>query len=241
MTPHNTQTEFSRETNWFQDLSSPLPALQPTETQTPAQAARVNFYRTMLQHTRLIGGCVNVAVVPKTEHPVAVVCWLPPKRRPTLLSLWQSGWLSSWLGFGFLGLYRLLKYMYGIEAFYKRLTTPMGCRGRDGGFVAIVGTDTNYAGHGYARMLLQWQIQQHRRQFPGLPVFLDTSTDYGQRVYEKLEFRELGRKHTALNVDGEGFRRDVANGESYLQDRTLHSSRIMIRDLDDEVVRMKSI
>ena len=105
----------------------------------------------------------------------------------------------------------------------------------------IIGTDTKHTGHGYARMLLQWQIEQHGRQFPGVPVFLDTSTDYGQRVYERLGFRELGRKHMTLEVDADGFKPGAGGGESYLEDLTLHSSRIMVWDLNDAAVRTKSM
>ena len=68
----------------------------------------------------------------------------------------------------------------------------------------ILGSDPAYAGKGYGTALLQWQIQRHQEQHPGVIVFLDTGTDRAQRNYERLGFRETNRKRMDLDLDQEG-------------------------------------
>lgn len=70
----------------------------------------------------------------------------------------------------------------------------------------IVAADPKARGKGYASQLLREQITIHRVQFPGTPVVLDTTTDQAQRVYEKMGFRELGRRRMQTGADWRGIK-----------------------------------
>lgn len=68
-------------------------------------------------------------------------------------------------------------------------------------------TDPEHAGHGYAIQLLKWRLLQHEEQAPEVPVLLETASDYAQKIYERLGFRELSRKRFVLNgVDAQGLK-----------------------------------
>ncbi len=136
-----------------------------------------------------------------------MLCWLPPGTRPTLWFLIRSGFIHALLGFGPTGAYHFLYFEYCLAGLYRRTVRPLGYRNKDeGGFVQIVATDPAHRGVGFAAALLGWQIEQHKRMYPGVPVFLDTAGEYQQKVYGRVGFRELGRHHLGVNVDKQGLR-----------------------------------
>ena len=215
-----------REANWWQNLTSELqPAPSDPSIQVsllPAQAARIRFYIAVLKFGRMIGGEVIVAVPAGSNEPAAVLLWLPPKVRPTLWSLLWSGWFRAWFAYGLVGMYRLWYYENTLASLYARTLAPLGYRQTDGAFVQIIATAPGHAGKAYSTSLLEWQIEQHKERSQGIPVFLDTATDYGQAIYERIGFRELGRTKVLTNRDDFGlpFQDDIT-----VQQRNLASQR----------------
>ncbi len=201
---------INRELNWFQNLEQVLPAL-PSECDTHLsiqQRARLNFYRGLINHTKLVGGAVDGAFLTDegSEHLVAVSCWLPPDKRPSLLSLWRSGWMTSWWSFGLRGVYRMISYMLGLENLYANLTKGPRINHLHCGYLQIIGTHPAYGGNGFGVKLLKYQIAVHHKIFPEVPVLLDTSTGYGRKIYTSLGFVELGHKEYNLGTDDRGLR-----------------------------------
>ncbi|KAK5739675.1 hypothetical protein LTR17_005159 [Elasticomyces elasticus] len=206
--------------NWWQNLGEQLkPVLlttrQSDEGLSTPQSNRLNFYRSTLTLVRLIGGTISVAIPPgpPSQAPGAVICWLPPGISPTPFAVLRSGFLLSLLRFGgIVGTCRFLYFEYTLAQLYKRSLKGLGYRSRhDGGFVQIVATSPAARGKQLSARLLQWQIEQHRHSSYGddgsrSPVFLDTTGDYQQRVYEGVGFRELGRRGLGIEVDGNGLK-----------------------------------
>lgn len=150
-----------------------------------------------------------------SEHgrPVAVIIWLPAKVRPTFLPLLRSGFISAVLRcFGLIGAYRLWYFENELSKLYARALDPLGIKQEDGAFVQIIATDPGHAGHGYSGGLLRWQIYRHRKSSSeDIPVLLDTVSDFGQKVYERLGFTMLvkGRIETGRDAKGLPFDNDI--------------------------------
>ncbi|KAK3642905.1 hypothetical protein LTR56_010502 [Elasticomyces elasticus] len=210
--------------NWWQNLgeqlkpvplTTTLPARQSEEGLSTSQSNRLDFYRSTLTLVRLIGGTISVVIPPgdPLQPPGAVICWLPPGISPTPYALLRSGFLLSLLRFGgIVGTFRFLYFEYTLAQLYSRSLIGLGYASRhDGAFVQIVATSPACRGQQLSARLLQWQIEQHRRSSYGddgsrAPVFLDTTGDYQQRVYEGVGFRELGRRGLGIEVDGNGLK-----------------------------------
>ncbi|KAK5677141.1 hypothetical protein LTS10_010330 [Elasticomyces elasticus] len=206
--------------NWWQNLGEqlkpvPLTTRQSDEGLSTPQTNRLDFYRSTLKLVRLIGGTISVAIQPgdPSHPPGAVICWLPPGISPTPYAVLRSGFLWSLLRFGgIVGTCRFLYFEHTLAQLYKRSLKGLGYRNRhDGAFVQIVATSPASRGKQLSARLLQWQIEQHRRSSYGddgsrSPVFLDTTGDYQQRVYEGTGFRELGRRGLGIEVDEHGLK-----------------------------------
>lgn len=217
---------MKRDHNWWNNLKSPLEAVHKADTSdrldmTPEQRGRLAIYRGLIRLTRHLGGNVDVVVL--RDRPVAVSCWLPPNARPSLFSLWTSGMLRSILRLGVVSTYRLLSFQLLIDRLFSRGVRDLPFTQHDGAYVEILGTDPTAAGHGYGSMLLDWQIERHWRLFPKSPVFLDTNSDYAQRVYERLGFIQIGKGTLEARIDEYGCNNKVletgshpgANGRAY--------------------------
>ncbi|KAK3045765.1 hypothetical protein LTR09_012686 [Extremus antarcticus] len=227
------------EVNWWQDLVSPLRKIastpSPDEDLEPKESSRLEFYLAIIRFVRNIGGLVAAAIPPDSDQPAAVICWLPPNVRPTLSSLFWSGWLRAWSRFGVRGLYHFWQYEDSLSRLYARSLSPLGYRQCEGAFVQIIATDPAHAGNGYSAALLQWQIEQHKESLPHKPVFLDAAADYSQRVYERLGFAEIGREPLHINVDEDGFR---ATGDPSHKEKQnwegRHIQRVLMLDLPSD-------
>lgn len=201
-----------RDVNWWQNLSTALPQLEVTkkvpsdEHLDSAASSRLNWYRALFPMIRRIGGHVDVATPPDSDVPAAVSCFLPPGRRPSAYSLTMSGWLKSLFLMGPRTTYRFQSTFLLGEKNWPKVLKPLGLKEHDGAYCILLATDPSHAGKGYAGKLLKWQIDRHAEQLPGVPVYLETATDYGQRVYEKIGFKEMTRVQVELDVDEQGFR-----------------------------------
>ena len=153
----------------------------------------------------------------KDERPVAVIIWLPPRVRPSFLSFFRSGFLSAaFKCFGLIGIYRLWYFENELSKLYARALDPLGYKQEHGAFVQIIATDPDHAGHGYSADLLQWEIDRHQKSAEkGNPVFLDTVSDFGQKVYERVGFTMLvkGRIETGRGAKGLPFGADISPEE----------------------------
>jgi len=178
-------------------VSTPLDAIESPNapaglTLSRKQYQRLNIYRSLIRLARLTGGSVDVLSV--DSRPVAVSCWLPPHNRPSLLLLWRSGLLGSIFHLGIISAYRLLFFKSMVDRLYTSGLQGLSITQSDGAYVEILGTDPTHSGHGYGAKLLQWQIIRHQHMSPDAPVFLDTNSDYAQKIYEELGFIEINRK-----------------------------------------------
>lgn len=183
--------------NWEHDLSAPLPELPsvPDEVDiiTGASAARLASWRATISLTRSVGGFVDVAIAPNEDVPAAVSCFLPPGVRQGFFALLMSGCIFLPFKLGLRAAYRS-RYNYRFaEALWHPVLESSGEQLQAGGNVLVLGTDPSHAGHGYAAQLLQWQIERHREESPGVPIYLETATDHAQKVYERLGFEEKAR------------------------------------------------
>lgn len=172
----------------------------------------------------MVGGSVYTATPPNSEEPAAALCWLPPHIRPTFKSLWQSGLIRVFSRLGFRGLYHFIRYRFAQDQLYGRSLAPSGYSESEGAFVEIIGTAPVHAGRGYSAKLLQWQIEQHEQCFPDAPIFLDTDSEYGKKIYERLRFRALGQMTFEFRTDENGFRK-----EGRTRDRA-HTKWVMMRE-----------
>lgn len=217
---------YNWDVNWWQNLDSPLAPLDlspPWATRfsgqilTKQQQNRLDFYRTTLTLVRLVGGTVSVATVvddapTALARPAAVLCWLPPKIHITAYALIRSGFLFALFRFGgFVGTWRFLSFELALSRLYDRSLGPLGYRSHhDGAFVQIVGTDPVHIGKGLATGLLKWHIERHHSDClaggKSIPVFLDTTGEYQQHVYQRIGFRELGRYRQCPDVNEQGWR-----------------------------------
>lgn len=99
----------------------------------------------------------------------------------------------------------------------------------DGAYVEILGTDPAQTGHGYGAGLLEWQIEQHRRSHPHVAIFLDTNSDYAQKVYEKLGFVEINRGTLSAKIDKHGCKFQSPDSEAENQATgDTHTFRVMM-------------
>lgn len=168
---------------------------------TSTEKARLVFYRSAVTMTRMVGGTVAVAVPVEESIPSAVLCWLPPNSELTVWCLLRSGFFWALFRFGAIGAYRFLFFEWSLSKLYGRILGPLGYRSKsDGAFVQVVATTPDHAGKGLSSDLLKWQIARHEDAFPHIPVFLDTANEFSVKVYERLQFRELGRHHLDVQV-----------------------------------------
>jgi len=199
----------------MQALASPLPsipieAFEPVTLSAP-QSARLDFYLALIKLTRLLSGSVTVTIPPCTPTdidplPGAVLLWLPPHARPTVFLLWRSGFLYVLLRYGLTAIWHLYCFERDLETLNLSVLSPLGYKREGCGFVFMLAANPEYRGKSYAALLLQREIQVHREHFPGVPVVLDTTTDQALRVYERLGFRELGRRRIEAVTDAEGIK-----------------------------------
>lgn len=197
-------TDVHRNHNWFQCLSEPLPRIgvvpsdAPISSLSPLQRAHLAFYQALISTTRLLGGSVRIAFA--TAEPscvAAVLLFLPPHRRATATQLrlaYRSGMLSAILGYGPRGAYRVLATFEGnVERMFKSGLEPLGWKQEQCGFVQMIARNPEWHGEkGAAGKLLEYEMTRHWDQNPGVPVILDTTTDAGVRVYERIGFQEIG-------------------------------------------------
>lgn len=224
--------------NWFCNASSLHPEIKipsdeaAQEHLSDEQATRLSFYRAICRLTRLIGGTVDIATIPDRAEPVAISCWWPPYVRNSQLDNIRAGMIGLAWRLGAVGTYRLLQFLSMAESGQTISAASVGCRHEDGAFVDILGSDPAYAGRGYATALLEWQIDRHRKQYPGVLVFLDTSTSRAQRNYERLGFRETNRKRMDLALNHQGLPLTRAfTAEEQSQSADWHVFRHMVLDM----------
>lgn len=195
---------------------------------SPDQLARLQFYRSLIQLIRDSGGAVNVCTV--NDQPVAVSCWLPPGIRPTFISLWSSGLLGALFRLGLKSPYRLWYFQHLMDYLYTTGLMERGWAQQDGAYVETLATDPEQAGHGYGTGLLRWQIERHQEQFPSTPVFLDTNSDYAQKVYKRLGFVEINRRALEADINEYGCREKSIGSKSSARNAPLHEFRVMMLD-----------
>jgi GNAT superfamily N-acetyltransferase len=95
--------------------------------------------------------------------------------------------------FGPVAVWHLYTFERDLEALaVSLLSPPLVYKKDDCGFVLLIATDPQFARMRYGAQLLQWQIKRHRKEFPGMPVVLDTTTNQAQKVYERLGFSMWG-------------------------------------------------
>ena len=136
----------------------------------------------------------------KSKTPAAALLWFPPHVEPTAWALIRSGFVRSVFGFGPVGFYHFLQFEHRLSGLFSRCLKPLGYSSRsDGAFVQIIATDPTHKGKSLASNLMKWQIERHKKDYPGVPVFLDTANQFASPVYERIGFRELGRHGYALD------------------------------------------
>ncbi|KAJ8101761.1 hypothetical protein POJ06DRAFT_70449 [Lipomyces tetrasporus] len=108
--------------------------------------------------------------------------------------------------FGPTAVWHLYTFERDLEVLSMSLLSPLGYKKDGCSFVLLIATDPEFSGNGYGAQLLQWQIERHRREFPGVPVVLDTTTAQAQRVYEKLGFRYLESRTVQTGTDSNGIK-----------------------------------
>ncbi|KAK3613284.1 hypothetical protein LTR56_027975 [Elasticomyces elasticus] len=208
-----------RDANWWSNLSTPLRILDPYDPADSASKAtveggkplntqertRLSLYHAAVALTRVVGGSLTVATS-EQDVPVAICLWFPPHARPSYWSQYRSGVIRAVLGFGITGIYRLLSFQDLTKALYTSSLPQLGIQHEDCGYVWILCTDPEHAGHGHAEKLLIWEVKRHHERFPTVPALLDTATAYAVKVYERIGFRVIATKQMRLEVDGKGFR-----------------------------------
>lgn len=223
-----------REMNWWQHLCLPvglvdIPPPPVNELLSQAQIARLDFYRVFLKTVRRIGAATYIAIPPDSEQPAAVLSWLPAKARPSIFDIVLGGFATSVLRLGGLrGAFNVWSYQKIVDSLFATyLSSPVA----QGAYVQILGTDPAQSGHRYAEQLLTWQLAQHQKAEPTVPVYIETNTEYAQRIYERVGFRELGRAivETGTNADGYQVGKKL-QGQELEAVNNRHVSRAMVFD-----------
>jgi len=199
------------------------------------EQARLDLYRSIVKLTRSIGGSVNTArttsIQGSTTTPVAISLWFPPHVRPSLLSEYRNGVISAVTGLGITGIYRLISFQNSTKALYSSSLPDLGIKHDDCAYVWMLATDPEHAGHGYAKGLLQWQIEQYLQEHPDGLVLLDTSTGYAAKIYEKVGFREIAKTELRIDVDSVGLPdKNILTEEQRAQRAKEHAVRAMLLD-----------
>ena len=188
----------------------------------------------MVHLAREAGGSIEVAVNPDSDQVAAISCWFSPTTRPSIPWMFRSGLVWVLCRFGLRGLLRLWRFHSAVDSIYAKSLSSRGVQQSHGAYVWVVGTDPAHAGHGYAAGLLKWQIENFRMDNPKVPIYLETSTDHAQRVYERLGFRELGRNTFDLEIDQNGFRKARAQHQPENFDKVkCHALRVLMLDSGD--------
>ncbi|KAK3112038.1 hypothetical protein LTR53_012103 [Teratosphaeriaceae sp. CCFEE 6253] len=211
--------QLGSDANWWSNLSTPLRVLDPYDPAdsalkatveggkplNPQERTRLSLYRGAVALTRVVGGSLNVATN-EQDKPVAVCLWFPPHIRPSYWSQYRSGVIRAVLGFGITGIYRLLSFQDFTKALYTSSLPQLGIQHEDCGYVWILCTDPEHAGHGHAEKLLIWEVKRHHERSPTVAALLDTATGYAVKVYERVGFSVIATKQMRLDVDGNGLR-----------------------------------
>jgi ribosomal protein S18 acetylase RimI-like enzyme len=93
----------------------------------------------------------------------------------------------------------------------------------------MLAINPKYAGKGYASALLAHQIGEHFKAFPSKPVILDTSTEQGVRVYERLGFQLLEERPVATRTDSRGISPSKDKALALKEAKTVCVQRVMIK------------
>lgn len=215
-----------RNHNWFHGVTGPLEPVRignihdATPAMTRQQAARVAFYRALIELVHILRGQILVAEVstsmeaPPGDNIAAILLWLPPNKRLGALdiaTLWRSGFIPLMVPwrYGVTGFHRIdVVYEANVKSMFAKTlkaVPPNGYREHDCGFVQMVAINPSHAGKGYAATLLKYQIDRHFQEYPDRPVVLDTTTTNAIKVYEKLGFRLLAETPVDTGTDAGGF------------------------------------
>lgn len=192
------------------------------------QAARVHFYRSVINLVSIWGGLVLVAEVP--ESPTTdginiggIMMWLPPHVREGafgIFQVWRSGLLSllaPWK-YGPTGFYRIeAVFEANVKTMFAKTlkdVRPTGYKSEECAFVQMIAINPTHAGKGLASALLKHQIDEHFAQFPDKPVILDTTTKQGLHTYDRLGFELLAQMPVDSGTDAGGIRLKADADES---------------------------
>lgn len=140
------------------------------------------------------------------------------------MDLLRSGWLYTVIfRFGPTAAWHLYTFERDGGALSASLLSPLGYKKDACGLLFLIATDPQFRGKRYGGQLLQWRIDRHREEFPGVPVVLDTSTDQAQKFYETLGFRHLGSRSLQPGTDSDGIKlaRGVAAPKDLFKQRVL--------------------
>jgi hypothetical protein len=251
---------YSRNHNWFQCLSEPLPQINSTnEPLTPLQTRRLAFYRSWVSLVRAFNGDVIVAYTPTTatsstdikntdvaDNPspgtpagqiAAVVLLLPPHARPSwshFLTAYNSGLVSSLLGFGLRGFCRVaFKFEGNVGNMITRgLKERNIADGKEVELLFVHGCVRNPEWEGVkgpARKLLSWGIQRWWERNDRIPVWLDSTTDEGERAYAEIGFKVLSQCMINTGCDENGIKlKKDANESEVNRGKKIAKQRVMI-------------
>lgn len=217
---------FYRNHNWYQGLTQAVPpikipdsadeALKIKQSASALQQARVGFYHSVIKMTRLLGGDILISKSQSTEalQVQAILLWLPAHHQLSALpviTLYQSGFFKVMWDYGVRGVYKVLfVYEDDVHKMFKKAGTNV----EDGALVQMLVANPEFNGHGYASKLLWWKMQHHWAENPGIDVHLDTGSDYGQKVYERLGFATIGKMYVHSGTDADGFALPKNNGQT---------------------------
>ena len=235
-----------RNHNWFHGIAEPLVPIDSSQStayenirMTRTQDVRRRFYMALIKLTRRVNGKILVAEVEtgSSEKDIgAVLLWQPPfERMPdfALSLLYQSGLLSLILpwNYGPGGFYRIDQIF---EANVKKMLAdslrPRGIKADECGFIQMLAANPRFAGKGYASALLEWQMEQHFKQFPEHPVVLDTTTEQGIRTYTRLGYELLAEVLVNTGTDANGFKlKPGASDEVKSEAQRICVQRVMVK------------
>lgn len=210
---------------------NPETAIHVKQSCIPLQKARIGFYHSLIKATRLLSGEILVSTSSSDEHDIqAILLWLPPKYRMSITSfsfLYQSGFIGTMLDYGIRGIYRV-NFVY--EANVELLFKTAGIKSEECAFVQMIAVNPEniLQRQGYARNLLQWQMERHWWQLPNIPVCLDTSTEQGVRAYEQLGFSKIGDMPVDTGTDTLGFPATIGS-EEWSKGQINCRQRVMVR------------
>jgi len=203
-------------------------ALKIKQSSSVLQQARIGFYHSVVKMTRLLGGEVLISKSKSTEtlQVQAILLWLPAHHQLSafpIITLYQSGFFKTMWDYGVRGVYRVLfVYEDNVHKMFKKAGTNV----EDGALVQMLVANPEFNGHGYASKLLWWKMQRHWAENPNIDVHLDTANDYGQKVYERLGFTNIGNMDVYSGTDAEGIALPKNNAQ-ISNEVGIHGHRIM--------------